>query len=273
MHVGLLTSPFGKDADFAHIAAWAGKAGFAALEVQVGHIDPAAVLAGGDTEINDILASNGLSISSFAFYSWFGQTGGREGYLQAMRQIIRAAGKLGVSTVCPFAGMPESGKSKAQTITEDLPAIFGPLAAEAADLGVKLAFENWFETNLQHLEHFRLLCEALPQANVGFNFDPSHLHWQGIDVLGAVAEFGSRIFHTHAKDVTIFPTKLARLGVKEYGWWEYSIPGYGAVPWGPYLRALRRAGYDGVLSIEHEDPAFGVEEGFSNGLRYLSQYI
>ena len=273
MHVGLLTSPFGNDANFAQIAAWAGKAGFSALEVQVGHIDPVAILAGGDAVITDVLLENGLRISSLAFYCGFAQTGGRDGYIQAMRDIIRAAGILHVPTVCTFAGFPETGKSKAQTITEDVPALFAPLAAEAADLGINLAFENWFETNLQHLEHFRLLTEVLPQPNVGFNFDPSHLHWQGIDVLGAVEEFRERIFHTHAKDVTIFPTKLARLGVKEYGWWQYSIPGYGAVPWGPYLRALRLAGYDGVLSIEHEDPAFGPKEGFCKGLRFLSQYI
>jgi len=264
MYVGLLTAPF-IDQSLDVIAKWAAGAGFKALEVYVDQIDLGAVLADNGTAVKRVLAETGISISSFAYYVGFD-----EGYSARMREIIAAADVLGVDTVCTFAGFPEAGKSKVDTIMQVVPKVINPLAEEAARSGVRLAFENWFETNLQNLECFAALCEALPQENVGFNFDPSHLHWQGIDVVGAVQEFGARIFHTHAKDVTIYPTKLARLGVKAYGWWEYSIPGYGAVPWGPYLRALRQAGYNGVLSIEHEDPTYNAEEGFVKGLKFLS---
>ena len=82
-----------------------------------------------------------------------------------------------------------------------------------------------------------------------------------------------RIFHTHAKDVTISRKRLSRLGCLDGGWWQYSIPGSGDVKWGEYVRTLRRVGYDGVLSIEHEDGAVGVEEGFVKGLRFLSTYV
>ena len=88
--------------------------------------------------------------------------------------------------------------------------------------------------------------------------------------MGAVEEFAARIFHTHAKDVLISQKSLSRLGVLEGGWWRYVIPGYGCVRWGEYIHVLRQAGYNGVLSIEHEDGAFSPQEGFEKGLRYLS---
>jgi sugar phosphate isomerase/epimerase len=50
------------------------------------------------------------------------------------------------------------------------------------------------------------------------------------------------------------------------------IPGYGKIHWGEYIAALKRNGYDGVLSIEHEDSALGREEGFVKGLAHLKQF-
>jgi sugar phosphate isomerase/epimerase len=273
MQIGLLTGAFGGGKNFEQIATWAAKAGFQALEVASGprgHIIPQDVAKDDGRAVKRVLKETGLRISSFAFYEGFNRGDGPEAYGKRMTEIIRAAEILGVDTVCTFAGFASPGKSKAQTLRDEAPRVFEPLAKEAAPRGVRIAFENWFETNLQHLDHVAAAMQALPQPNVGFNFDPSHLHWQGIDVVAAVHEFGSRIFHTHAKDVTINQQKLKRLGINEwYNTWQYSIPGYGDVPWGEYLRALRQAKYDGVLSIEHEDGAFGVEEGFERGLRFL----
>ena len=113
----------------------------------------------------------------------------------------------------------------------------------------------------------------MPDENFGLNFDPSHLLWQEIDYLAAVAEFAPRIFHTHAKDCVIDDAALRRLGVLERGWWRYSIPGTGRVAWGEYLGRLRDVGFDGAVSIEHEDRTFGAEEGFRAGARFLRQWI
>ena len=273
MHVGLLTSPF-HNQNLKSIAQWAAKAGFKALEVPVGadaHLNPADVLADNGRAVKGILKDAGIGISSLACYrNWEP----RETYDQIMRDSILAAETLGVGVVCTFAGFPAPKKSKVQTLREVAPRVFEPLAREAEKCGVKIAFENWFETNLQNLECFRTAALALPQPNIGFNFDPSHLHWQGIDVVSMAEEFGARIFHTHAKDATLYREKASRLGpLATYQSFEFSIPGYGEVPWGPYIRALRKSQYDGVLSIEHEDGAFGVEEGFEKGLRFLSGLI
>jgi len=276
MHVGLLTAPFRKKKTFAEIAEWAAGAGFRALEVVSGpggHIDPADVLKDDGAAVKKVLSDTGLEISSLAYYTLFNRGDGPEAYSKAMMDVLAAAEAVGTDCVCTLVGFPEEGKSKEKTIRESAPPVFEPLAAEAERRGVRIAFENWFATSLQNMECFRAVAEALPQPSIGFNFDPSHLQWQGIDVQAAVEEVKDRIFHTHAKDVTISRKHLARLGCLDGGWWQYSIPGSGDVKWGEYIRTLRRVGYDGVLSIEHEDGAVGVEEGFEKGLRFLSTYI
>jgi sugar phosphate isomerase/epimerase len=159
-----------------------------------------------------------------------------------------------------------------QTIEQDVPAALGPLVEYAGQKGVKIALENWFATNIQHLGHWKRLFEVLPGQNFGLNFDPSHLLWQQIDYLGAVEQFAPRIFHTHAKDCEVQEQKLRVVGVLEAGWWRYVIPGYGRVAWGEYVAALRRVGYNNVLSIEHEDGALGREEGFRKGAEFLRRF-
>ena len=178
-----------------------------------------------------------------------------------------------MDTVCTLAGLPSPQKTKMATIREDLPGLFAPVLQEAGKRGIRIALENWFRTNIQHLDHFKALFELLPQENFGLNFDPSHLLWQGIDYLAAVAEFAGRIFHTHAKDVAIDDAALRRLGVLEGGWWRYTIPGTGRVKWGEYLGRLRQVGFDGAVSIEHEDRTLGAEEGFRMGAAYLRSLV
>jgi sugar phosphate isomerase/epimerase len=143
----------------------------------------------------------------------------------------------------------------------------------AAAHKVKIAFENWTATNIQHLGHWQRVFELVPDANVGLNFDPSHLFWQQIDYLEAVERFGPRIFHTHAKDTEVLEHRRREVGVNGGGWWRYVIPGYGEIDWGVYISRLRRVGYDGVLSIEHEDSTLGREEGFRKGQRHLALFV
>jgi len=272
--IGLLTAQFRDGWDLERIANWASKAGFAALEIHTRHLPPQDVLADDGAAVKKLLEATGLRISSLAHYEPFSAAviAGDE-YQQAMRDTIRAAEVLGLDVVCTLAGFPAEGKSKADTIREDLPGTFIPLAEYAADHGIKIAFENFFATNLQHLDHFQALFEAVPNDNVGLNFDPSHLYWQQIDYLAAVEEFKDRIFHAHAKDTAIYLQRRSRVGVLEHGWWRYVIPGFGEISWGRFILALREIGYDGVLSVEHEDGAFSAEEGFAKALQHLGQFV
>jgi len=278
VEIGLLTSPF-EGRSFEEVVAFARTNGFQALEVAAapgsGHIDPVSMNAERARAIRKLLADSGVRISSLAWYANLLEPNQseRKQRTKEMHALIDAAAALEAPAVCTFGGMPLPGKSRMQTIEEDFPAVFGPLGEVAAKKGVKLAFENWTETNFRNLAHWQRAFELVPHPNLGLNFDPSHLLWQGIDYLEAVDRFRDRIFHTHAKDTEVKQHALRWLGNQEWGWWRYCIPGYGEVNWGVYIARLRAAGYDGVLSIEHEDEAFGAEEGFLKGLRHLARYV
>jgi sugar phosphate isomerase/epimerase len=277
MHVGILTAPLRKK-PFAELIPWAASIGVKALEIDVSPGSALDVNTAGDTEVDSLkslLDANGVRISSLACYmNVVGFPKERtDAAKQGISNAILLASKLGVDTVCIMAGFPEPGKSKAATIREDLPGAMRPILDLAGQHGIRLALENWFATNIQHLEHWRMVFEALPDAHYGLNFDPSHLDWQGIDVTAAVKEFQKRIFHVHAKDVAVDLARLARVGYNGDGWWRYTLPGYGRIRWGEFISALRGVGYDGVLSVEHEDDSFPAEEGFVKAARYLNTLV
>ncbi len=179
---------------------------------------------------------------------------------------------LGVPTVCMLAGFPVEGMSKIETIRKVLPKVFRPILTHARRRKVNIALENYFATCLQGLDTFECLFDAIPDENFGLNYDPSHLYHQQCDHLVPVSMFGPRIFHTHAKDTLVDKAKRAHVGVLGGGWWRYVIPGFGNIDWGEYISHLRMNGYDGVLSIEHEDGSQTREEGFARGAWYLEQF-
>jgi len=279
MFVGILTAPFGNET-LEHVAAFAGEYGFMGLEVSAGpgsrHIDLTNFTEADAVRINDLLDRRALRITSLAAYTnnTDADPARRAAANDTVRKAVDAAKLLGVDVVCTLAGMPMPGKSKMQTIEEDCAAVFTPLADYAAGKGIKIALENWYATNIQHLGHWQRLFEVVPAENFGLNFDPSHLAWQDIDYIHAVEAFAPRIFHTHAKDTEVNEAKRAWVGNQhDGGWWRYVIPGLGIVRWGEYIAALRRNGYNGVLSVEHEDGAVGREEGFLIAKKYLEQYF
>jgi sugar phosphate isomerase/epimerase len=153
-------------------------------------------------------------------------------------------------------------------------------AAFAAKHGVRLGFEmhpGFVVHNPRTLLRLREGCGE----NVGANLDPSHLFWQGIDVETAIAELGraGAIYHTHAKDTSIDPRNAALNGVldttplsrvAERSWIFRTVGyGHGELDWRRILTALRVAGYDDVLSIEHEDALLSIDEGFRKGVEFL----
>ncbi len=277
MQVGLLTAPFRRES-LEHVVNWASEVGFDTLELASGpgslHCDPGKLTDNNIAGIQAMLKDKGLVISSLASYRNMTETDldKRAKTLADLKKLVDVAQKMGIEIVCTTAGHPVEGKEKMQTIEEDCPAVFSDLCKYAAERGIKIALENWFATNIQNLEMFEHLFELVPDENFGLNFDPSHLLWQGIDYRLAVETFADRIFHTHAKDTEVLEHKLAWLGNQVRGWWRYVIPGYGKIDWGEYIACLRLNGFNGVLSIEHEDKALGREEGFIKGLQHLRQF-
>ncbi|HMO58123.1 MAG TPA: sugar phosphate isomerase/epimerase family protein [Roseiflexaceae bacterium] len=276
MHVGILTAPI-KRTPLSEIIPWAAGIGVRALEVDVTGAS-AFPLSADDAlvaQTRELLAQHQVRISSLACYvKLTGGSAEQDAQARAMvEQAIRLAARLEVGVVCTIGGFPVGNKSKEQTITEDAPAAFRPLLDLAGAHGIKIALENWFATNMQHLDHWRAMFDAVPDAHFGLNFDPSHLDWPGIDPIGAVEEFRDRIFHVHAKDVLVDHARLARVGSIGEGWWRYTLPGYGRIRWGEFITALRDIGYNDVLSIEHEDRAFPAEEGFERAARFLNTLV
>ncbi len=271
MFVGLLTAPFGS-ASIDEIIDFATEAGITGLEIATGpggHIDTNTFDQSEADRIKDLVERTGIKITSLAHYTDTCDPKSRAPYLKA----IDAAVMLDVDVVCGMAGFPVDGKSKMDTIRQDVPKAYRPILDHAKDKGIKIAMENWFATNIQHFGHFDAIFEAIPDAHFGLNYDPSHLIWQGIDYLGGVERYKDRIFHTHAKDTEIKEECLRHVGCLEGGWWRYVIPGFGKIEWGEYIERLYGIGYEGVLSIEHEDGAQGRDEGFIRGMRHLSQWV
>lgn len=278
MEIGFLTAPFMKES-LESVLDFASENGFSKVEIisvpGAGHINPEEVLADSGKKLKKLFQAKNVIPSSYACYANIldPDLHRREMIKKHLKNLILVAEMTDVEVVCTLAGMPLSGKTKMQTIEEDLAPYFKEICEFAAQHRVKIALENWFATNIQHLEHWKKLFTLVPDKNFGLNFDPSHLVHQGIDYLSAVDEFACRIFHTHAKDCEIKEDMLRRIGNQEKGWWRYVIPGYGSVQWGQFISRLRKIGYNGVLSIEHEDGAVGREEGFIIGKKYLSQFL
>lgn len=98
---------------------------------------------------------------------------------------------------------------------------------------------------------------------IGANFDPSHLMWMGADVISAVEALKGAIYHVHAKDTRIEKAHIGKntaletssFALPEERSWNFVTMGYGhdEAFWSRFMLALRRADFDGVLSIEHED--------------------
>jgi sugar phosphate isomerase/epimerase len=145
-------------------------------------------------------------------------------------------------------------------------------------LGIKVAVEPHPGFVVYNTETALRLREAAGD-NIGVNFDPSHLFWQGMDPVESILELGSHIYHFHAKDTAIHPKNNRINGVldtKSYRdianrSWVFRTVGYGhgMDTWKEMISALRTVGYTGSVSIEHEDGLMSIQEGFQKAVDFL----
>jgi len=216
------------------------------------------------------------------------------------RDAVRLAEKLGVGVVCNFSGCPgDSDKArKPNWVTCAWPTDFREIAkwqwekklipywrrenGFAANHGIKIAIEmhpGFCVYNTETLLRMRKECGRA----IGANFDPSHLFWQGMDPLASVRALKACIWHVHAKDCRIDRRNAAVNGVldlKDYGdilerAWVFRTVGYGHGEefWRDFVSVLRTVGYDGVLSIEHEDSLMSADEGFGKAVGFLKRIL
>ncbi len=216
--------------------------------------------------------------------------GDPEGVRQrAAAEIIKtgeAAARLGVKTVAGFTGspiwhmlyaFPPLTREMIDKGYEDFARRWLPILDAFKDLGVKFALEaHPTEVAFDIVSAQRTLEAIGHHPAFGFNFDPSHFGYQGVDYIEFLNRFSDRIFHVHIKDAA-WSDKPCEAGVfgghTMFGdprrYWDFVSPGRGNVRFGGIIRVLNRIGYSGPLSIEWEDSGMDRDHGAREACEFV----
>ena len=300
MKLGFLTACM-PNRSLADIASWAAGHGFDALEVAAWpdlgdrpftatHLSVEGFTERDAETTKELFAKHSLTLSSVAFYdnNLHPDSVERKAINTHVLSCIDAAALLGCPTVGTFIGRDWT-KSVADNLREAAE-VFKPLVERAGERDVKLIIENcvmegWHPDGYPgNLAYSPELWEWMFSLGLYLNYDPSHLVWMGIDPVEAVKPYIDKIAHAQAKDIELFPELRNRYGWAgkaverdnpwDVGWWRYRVPGLGSVDWAKLIDTLYIGGFDGVLSVEHEDPMWGgtpekVEAGLEVARRTL----
>ncbi len=153
----------------------------------------------------------------------------------------------------------------------------------ASECGIKkIALEMHPGFCVYNAETLMKLRNAVGEM-IGANFDPSHLIWQGTDPVFAIKNLGKAIHHFHAKDVIVDKYNTAANGVLDYKSyldeahrsWIFRTVGYGSDDklWKDMMSALSMIGYDGAVSIEHEDSLMPALEGLDKAIEFMKSVL
>jgi sugar phosphate isomerase/epimerase len=212
--------------------------------------------------------------------------GVRQRAAQEMKDTARAAAKLGVNVVNGFTGssiwhllygFPPIPPGMIEEGYADLAARWNPIMDVFDEVGVKFALEVHPAEIAFDIASAERTLEAMGQrASFGFNYDPSHFGYQGVDYVAFIHKFGDRIFHAHMKDVW-WSDKATEAGVfgghTEFGdvrrHWDFRSLGRGSIDFEEIIRALNRVGYNGPLSVEWEDIGMDREHGAAEACEFV----
>ena len=197
--------------------------------------------------------------------------------VETMKQTAMAARNLGIDTVVGFTGSsiwhlfysyPPVSEKQVNDGFQYFADMWNPILDVFDDCGVKFALEvHPTEIAFDVLTSERALEAIGKREAFGFNFDPSHLIWQGIDPVAFLKAFPDRIYHVHIKDAkrTLDGTSGLLCSYLKFGdpgrGWDFRSLGRGEVDFEEIIRALNTLGYDGPLSVEWEDAAMDRERG------------
>lgn len=216
---------------------------------------------------------------------------------EGLKNTLRLAGELGIKTVCTMSGLPagsatdtmpnwvvSSWPPETQDILryqwqEKLIPFWTEIAAMAQSYGVeRIALELHGNQCVYNVPSLLKLRDEIGPV-IGANLDPSHLFWMGADPLVAAEALGDAIYHVHAKDTMLNGPVQATTSLLENGSlmdiparsWSYITLGFGHGEewWRQFCYRLKMAGYDGWLSIEHEDVLLNSLEGLEKSVSLL----
>lgn len=212
---------------------------------------------------------------------------------EEMMLTAKAAARLGATVVTGFSGssiwhmiygFPPVSAAMVHVGFDDFARRWGPILDVFRDQGVRFALEvHPTEIAFDYYTAERALEAVGGHPAFGFNFDPSHLLWQGVAPNKFLERFADRIFHVHMKDVAVhygpgnhrggdgmagvlgsmLPAGDVRRG------WDFRSVGRGHITWEAIIRALNRIGYEGPLSVECEDPDMSREHSARESLAYI----
>lgn len=309
MKVGVFAVLF-SDQPFEQALDYLKQAGVEAVEIGTGnypgnaHCDPAKLLSDekAQQDLLKAVESRSLTISALSCHGnpLHPNNAIAKEHHETHRNTVQLAQKLGVECVVNFSGCPGDGPNATRPnwVTCPWPADFLEIvewqwnekvipywkeeADFAKDHGVKICFEmhpGFVVYNTETLLRMREACGD----TIGANFDPSHLFWQGMDPVASIRKLGDSIYHFHAKDCKIDQYNTLVNGVldtKSYldeinrSWIFRSVGyGHGYEVWKDIVSNLRMVGYDGALSIEHEDSLMSTKEGFEKAVSFLKQVV
>jgi len=212
--------------------------------------------------------------------------GVRQRAAEEMIKTAQAANRLGVKIVNGFTGnsvwhllysfppvLPEMIKKGYQDFSDR----WKPILDEFQKVGVKFALEVHPTEIAFDITSAERAMEAINcHPAFGFNYDPSHFGYQGVDYIEFIYRFKERIFHVHMKDVgwSPMPTEAGIFGgYTEFGdrrrYWDFRSLGRGSINFEEIIRALNRIGYNGPLSVEWEDSGMDRDEGAREACQFV----
>ena len=214
--------------------------------------------------------------------------GVRQRAAEEMIKTAKAAKKLGVKVVNGFTGssiwhllysFPPVTPAMIDAGFKDFGKRWKPILDEFKKLGVKFALEVHPTEIAFDVASAERAIEAVDgHPAFGFNFDPSHLGYQGVDYVEFIRRFKDRIFHVHMKDVYWASTpQLSGVfgGHLSFGdprrFWDFRSLGRGCVNFEAIIRALNQANYQGPLSVEWEDACMDREAGAAEACQFVKR--
>ena len=215
--------------------------------------------------------------------------GVQERAAEEMKNTARAAAQLGVDVVNGFTGssiwhllysFPPVTPDQLDAGYKDFADRWNPILDVFDEVGVKFGLEvHPTEIAFDIVTAERAIVALDGRETFGFNYDPSHLGYQGVDYVAFIERLSDRIYHVHMKDVWWADTpRLSGVfgGHLNFGdsrrFWDFRSIGRGNINFEEIIRALNNIGYDGPLSIEWEDSGMDREHGASEACAAVKGY-
>jgi len=207
--------------------------------------------------------------------------------VEEMKLSARAAANMGLKVVNGFTGssiwhmlysFPPVDPKDIEEGFAFFAKMWTPILDVFADEGVKFGLEvHPTEIAYDIVTTERAIEAVAGHEAFGFNFDPSHLHWQGVDPVQFIRKFRDRIFHVHMKDaiVTLDGESSILASHLNFGdarrGWDFRSLGRGGVNFEEVIRALNRINYQGPLSVEWEDSGMDREHGAEEACAFVKK--